>query len=175
MLKHWVNNFSIFLNMCKNEGVNFLNYNCKEIRTGLNICFNFQSLWIKSLGCSSLDRSYLIHSYAVCLTLLSTLPISSNIVKIILILFSIIGDFSILLVLRDFDKQNIVSLYSTLFWNFKIEDISSLHAFIYISKSYTFSPYSSSSMNVFEFMLNVWLGCPATCAGGTLGPPGLGN
>lgn len=68
-----------------------------------------------------------------------------------------------------------MSLYSTLFWNFKIEDISSLHAFIYISKSYTFSPYYSSSMNVFEFMLNVWFGCPATCAGGTLGPPGLGN
>lgn len=24
-------------------------------------------------------------------------------------------------------------------------------------------------------MLNVWFGCPATCAGGTFGPPGLGN
>ncbi len=30
-------------------------------------------------------------------------------------------------------------------------------------------------MNVFELMLNVWFGCPATCAGGTFGPPGLGN
>ena len=41
MLKHCVKSFNIFLNICKNDGVNFLNYNCKDINTGLNICFNF--------------------------------------------------------------------------------------------------------------------------------------
>lgn len=41
MLKHWVSNFRIFLNMCKKDGVNFLNYSCKDIKTGRNICLSF--------------------------------------------------------------------------------------------------------------------------------------
>lgn len=61
ILKHCVNNLSIFLNIIKNEGVNFLNYNCKLINTGLKICFNLSSFWINYFGCSYLDNKSLRH------------------------------------------------------------------------------------------------------------------
>ena len=61
ILKHCVNNLSIFLNIIKNEGVNFLNYNCKLIRTGLRICLSLSSFCISYLGCYYLDNKSLRH------------------------------------------------------------------------------------------------------------------
>lgn len=62
MLKHWVRSLRIFLNMVRNDGVNFLNYSCRLISTGLRICFSLSSFWISSLGCYSLESKSLIHS-----------------------------------------------------------------------------------------------------------------
>jgi hypothetical protein len=66
-----------------------------------------------------------------------------------------------------------VSLNKTLFWNLSMEDMSSLQALTSMSKSYTFSPYSSSSMNVFGFILKDWFDCVALGFVGAGGAPTL--
>ena len=156
MLKHCVSSFKIFLNIVKNDGVNFLNYNCRLISTGRKMCLSFSSFWISYFGCSSLESKSFMHSYAVSRTLLSTRPISSNITKIISSLMSIIFEFfSAFFFSNCFDTENIVLFTKIVFRNFKIDDNRPPQILISMSRSSMFSPYSSSSMNVFVLMLNV--------------------